>query len=66
MGGLYASGSATTRQIDFANTGTGANEALDTTDLLAAGWTVAAAGQLEKFFPDDNGTSRRWRILHNT
>ena len=64
LGGLYTSTSTTARFIDFQSNSAGANDALVQADLVALGWTVVNATQLEKFLPDANGNNRRWRVLH--
>lgn len=65
MSQAYTSTSTTARYIDFQSGSTGANIALDTTALVADGWTVVNANQLEKFISAGGATARRWRVLHN-
>lgn len=61
----YTSTSTTNRYIDFQNTSSGANDTLVQADLVAQGWTVVNANQMEKFISANGATARRWRVLHN-
>ena len=61
MSSAYTSTSTTRRYIDFQQTAAGANDPLVQADLVALGWTIVNATQMEKII---NGF--RWRVLHNS
>jgi len=66
MSSAYTSTSTTTRYVDFQQASTGPNDALVQADLVALGWTIVNAAQLEKFIVNPvNGVAYRWRVLHN-
>ena len=60
MSSLYTVTTTTTRIIDFQSTSSGANGGLIQADLVALGWSIVNATQMDKTI---NGF--RWRVLHN-
>lgn len=65
LSSAYTSTSTATRYIDFQSTSAGANDPILQTALVAAGWTIINANQVEKMISSNGATARRWRVLHN-
>ena len=61
MSSEYVSTLLTTRIIDFEHASAGANQPLVQADLVAEGWAIINASQMDKTI---NGF--RWRVLHNS